>query len=49
MLSALELYASACYNKTAEHLSAVNALTDLADVLAYDYTAGYPQQLSFTI
>lgn len=49
MLSALELYASQCYNKTAEHLTAVSALTSVADIEAYDYTAGYPAQLSFTI
>ena len=49
MLSALELYASQCYNKTAEHLAAVSALATLPEVQAYDYTAGYPQQLSFTL
>ena len=49
MLSALELYASQCYNKTAEHLAAVSALTTLPEVQAYDHTAGYPEQLSFTL
>ena len=49
MLSSLELYALACYNKTAEHKLAVSQLTDISKVKAYDYTAGYPDKLSFTI
>ena len=49
MLSSLELYALACYNKTAEHKLAVSQLTDVSKVKAYDYTAGYPDKLSFTI
>lgn len=38
MLSSLELYALACYNKTAEHKLAINNLTDIAEVKSYDYT-----------
>lgn len=49
MLSSLELYALACYNRTAEHKSAVSQLTDISKVKAYDYTAGYPDKLSFKI
>ena len=49
MLSSLELYALACYNKTAEHKLAVSQLTDVSKVKAYDYTAGYPDKLSFNI
>lgn len=49
MLSSLELYALACYNKTAEHKLAVNQLTEVSEVKAYDYTVGYPDKLSFTI
>lgn len=49
MLSALELYASQCYNKTAEHLAAVSALTTIEEINAYDHTTGYPEQLSFNI
>lgn len=49
MLSSLELYALACYNKTAEHKLAVSQLTNVSKVKAYDYTAGYPDKLSFTI
>ena len=49
MLSALELYALECYNKTAEHKVAVEALTSLEAVENYDYTTGYPTKLNFTI
>lgn len=49
MLSSLEIYALACYNKTAEHKVAIEALTTVEEVKAYDYTAGYPEKLTFTI
>lgn len=47
MLSALELYALECYNVTAAHKAAVNALESVEDVVAYDYTQGYPKKLNF--
>ena len=47
MLSALELYALECYNVTAAHQAAVNALESVEDVVAYDYTQGYPEKLNF--
>ena len=47
MLSALELYALECYNVTAAHKAAVNALESVKDVVAYDYTQGYPEKLNF--
>ena len=49
MLSALELYALSCYNITAQHRVAVQNLTTLDAAMAYDYTTGYPEKLSFTI
>lgn len=49
MLSALELYALSCYNVTAQHRVAVQNLTTLEAAMDYDYTAGYPEKLSFTI
>lgn len=48
MLSALELYALACYNVTAQHKAAVEALESVEEVEAYDYTAGYPEKLNLT-
>ena len=47
MLSALELYALECYNVTAAHKAAVNALEGVEDVVAYDYTQGYTEKLNF--
>lgn len=47
MLQALELYALACYNKTAEHKVAVQALETRQEIENYDYTVGYPEKLRF--
>ena len=49
MLSALELYALDCYNKTAEHKANVQNLSSIEEVHNYDYTQGYPSKLEFTI
>ena len=49
MLSALEVYALQCYNVTEEHKAAVNALTTIEEVDAYDYKTGYPEKLSFDV
>lgn len=48
MLVALEVYASACYDTTAQHKANVDALTTIEDVNAYDYTTNpsYPKKLS---
>ena len=49
MLSSLELYALSCYNVTAEHKVAIQNLTTLDEAMNYDFTAGYPEKLNFTI
>ena len=49
MLSALEMYALECFNVTAGHKAAVAALETVDDVVAYDYSQGYPEQLSLTV
>lgn len=49
MLSALELYALDCYNKTSEHKVNVQNLSSIEEVHNYDYTQGYPSKLEFTI
>lgn len=49
MLSALEIYAKKCYNKTQEHIVEVNDLEDVKDVDNYDYTVGYPEKLHFNV
>lgn len=45
MLSALELYALECFNKTAEHKANVEKLETKEEVTAYDYKVGYPEKL----
>lgn len=49
MLYAIEIYASGCYDKTAAHKAAVEKLDSIEAVDAYDYTAGYPMKLTFTL
>ena len=49
MLSALEMYALECFNVTAAHKAAVENLQTVEEVLAYDYTAGYPEMLEMRI
>lgn len=49
LLSALEMYALECFNVTAAHKKAVSELTDIAEVLSYDYTKGYPEKLSMEV
>jgi len=46
LLYAIEVYASACYDRTASHKAAVEALESVANVDAYDYTTGYPTKLN---
>lgn len=47
-LSALEQYALSCYNVTASHKNAVQALTTIEEVNEYDITQGYPTKLDLT-
>lgn len=49
MLSALELYALKCYNKTAEHKVNIQNMTSVEDVVNYNFTEGYPDKLNFNI
>lgn len=49
LLSALEMYALECFNITAAHKKAVGELTDIGEVLGYDYTKGYPAKLTMTV
>ena len=46
-LSALEIYAIDCYNRTTDHEFAIMALNTREEVSAYDYTVGYPEKLRF--
>ena len=49
MLSALEVYAIDCYNKTTDHIYAVNNLTTVEEIEAYDYRVDYPEKLTFRV
>lgn len=48
MLNAIEIYACKCYDITAAHKAAVQSMTDIEDILSYDFKVGYPDKLSFT-
>ena len=47
MLDGIELYASACYDVTQMHLTAVDRLDSVEELKNYDYTSGYPEKLKF--
>lgn len=47
MLDVLNDYATDCYDRTQQHKRAVAALTTVDEALAYDYTTGYPEKISF--
>lgn len=46
LLSALEMYALSCFNKTAEHKKNVEALSTINEIVSYNYTVGYPEKLN---
>ena len=45
----IEIYAKACLDVTNSHKAQVLMLSDVSALVAYDYTAGYPEKLSFNI
>ena len=47
MINAVENYAGQCQKVTEGHRAAVNTLTTIAEVEAYDYTVGYPPKINF--
>ena len=49
LLSALEMYALGCFNVTASHKAAVEAMKTIDEVLAYDYKKGYPERLKMEV
>lgn len=49
MLSALEVYAIDCYNKTTDHIFAIKNLTTVEEIEAYNYKVGYPEKLTFDL
>ena len=49
MYSALEIYASKCYDVTQQHLANIKNLNSIEEIDAYDYTIGYPEKLTFNL
>jgi hypothetical protein len=47
MLDAINVYAMQCVGVTDAHRKAINELTTIEDVEAYDFTVGYPEKLVF--
>lgn len=47
LLDAIELYASASYDVTQQHLAQLQALGTAEEILAFDFTSGYPEKLVF--
>lgn len=48
-LKELRVYAYTAFNVTSRHRAAINALTTVADVEAYDFTQGYPLKKEFNV
>ena len=49
MLSALEIYAIDCYNRTTDHEFAIKSLTTKDEIEAYDFKVGYPEVPRFEL
>ena len=49
LLAALEIYATDCYNVTAQHKVQVNNFETIEEVDGFDVTADYPERLVFNI
>ena len=49
IISHIEAYAKDCYNVTAAHKAAVENMQTLEEVMIYDYTKGYPEQLKMEV
>ena len=47
MLYEIELYASACYDNTHNHIAEIHKIDNLNDLMKYDYKTGYPEKLKF--
>lgn len=49
LMRSIENYAYECFNVTARHKAAVNELTTIEEVEAYDYKTGYPEKLNLKV
>lgn len=41
----LEVYAYKCFVNKSKHISAINKLENVEDIINYDYTTGYPEKI----
>jgi hypothetical protein len=48
-LAQVQIYANQCFGVTEKHRAAIQQLTTVADVEAYDFTTGYPERLTFSV
>ena len=48
-LYALEVYASECYDRTAQSIATVEGMQSVQDILSYDYESGYPERLCLEV
>lgn len=49
LMDQIDKYSKDCYINTVNHENAIDALTDLEQVMEYDYSTGYPTKPEFTI
>lgn len=49
LLMDLELYAKQCYDTTATHKRNIQQLTDIQQIIGYNYKAGYPEKLNIQL
>lgn len=49
ILNAIEIYACQCYDVTASHKAAVEALNSIEAIEKYEYKTGYPDKLTFAV
>ena len=49
ILSAVEVYASDCYDTTEHHKAAIKDMTDIQEVEDYDFTLDYPEVPNFEV
>ena len=49
MLAQLEVYAAECYNKTTDHIFAINQFSSIDELTEYKFNIGYPNKLIFDL
>lgn len=47
MLNEIEIYASACYDNTQQHIYNIKSLENIEEIESYDYMDGYPEKIRF--